>query len=486
MVRSHRLNTVRHRTLPRRSFAVRYLTLSVGEMFSKACVMVAFGYLARVLTPAGYGIVEQALAITVFFVLGVESGMGLYGARVVAATPERMPQLVSQVMLLRTLLAVPAFAAVLAVAAHDRLTGLGILAINGIAILLTPFMTQWVFQGLRQMAWVAGGAAARNLTFIALVFVLIRPGSEPWLVAVAEVSGLVVLAIVNTWFLWGRLHVRLDSSRLAAGTRQLLGSVWFMGFSDLMWACRWYSPAVAVGWVSTGGAQEAAWVGASVRVVLAVHVFVYLYFYNLLPSLASEIAGGVDGWRRLMERSVATSIWPACLAALGGTLFAPILIPTIFGAAFEAAVVPFQIIIWMIPVAWFNGHFRFSLVAAGEQWWEFMAAMATAVVTIAAAVLLSYRYGSVGAASALLLGGVTNTILAMGASHRRIGYVAMMVPAGPALLTTAVSLLVGVGVISVAGVLPGTVTACSLFVIVAARQDNDLVRLARVWIGVRA
>ena len=25
-------------------------------------------------------------------------------------------------------------------------------------------------------------------------------------------------------------------------------------------------------------------------------------------------------------------------------------------------------------VAWFNGHFRFSLVAAGQQWWEFIVA----------------------------------------------------------------------------------------------------------------
>jgi O-antigen/teichoic acid export membrane protein len=477
---------VRHTNIRRRSFAFRYLTLSVGETFSKVCVLIAFGYLARALTPASYGIVEQALAITVFFVLGVESGMGLYGARVVAAAPERVPKLVAQVMFLRAILAVPAFAAVIAVSAHYGMAGLGILAVNGIAILLTPFMTQWVFQGLRQMTWVAGGAAARNLTFIVLVFALIRPGSEPWLVAVAEVSGLAVLAIVNMWLLYGRLHVRLDSSGLAAGARQLLGSVWFMGFSDLMWACLWYSPAVAAGWVSTGGPEQVAWVGASVRVVLAVHVFVYLYFYNLLPSLASEIAGGVDGWRRLMQRSVATSTWPSCLVALGGTLFAPILIPAVFGPAFGAAIVPFQIAIWMIPVAWFNGHFRFSLVAAGQQWWEFIVAVATAAVTIAAGLLLSSQYGSVGAASALLLGGVTNTFLAMVASHRRIGYVAMMASAGPALLTTAVSLLVGVGVTSLAGVLPGTVMACLVFVIVAARQDNDLIRLIRIRTGARS
>ncbi len=441
--------------------------------------MAAFAYLARVLDPASYGIIEQALAITVFFVLGVESGMGLYGARVVAAEPERVPQLVPQVMLLRAVLGVPAFGVILALAAHYQLAGLGILAINGIAVLVTPFLTQWVFQGLRQMHWVVGGAVARNFTFVALVFALVRPGSDIRYVAVAEVCGILVLALVNAYFLHGRLRVRLDVSGLAAGARRLFGDVWFMGLSDLMWACLWYSPALAVGWVGAGSTEQVAWVGAALRLVLAVQVFVFLYFFNLLPNLAAELAVGLDGWRNLMTRSIATSLWPACLIALGGTLFAPVLIPAVYGAAYQAAVLPFQIAIWMIPVAWFNGHFRFSLIAAGQQWSEFLVSTATAAVTVLGAVFLSRHYGSAGAACSLLLGGATNTVLAAVASHRGIGFTPILSTAGPALLSTALGLLVGGGITAVAGVWPGTVAGCLLFVIIAARQDNELVRSIR-------
>jgi O-antigen/teichoic acid export membrane protein len=476
---------VQHAALPYRSFAVRYLTLSVGETFSKICVMVAFGYLARVLSPAGYGFIEQALAITVFFVLGVESGMGLYGARIVAAAPERAPQLVTRVMLLRAMIGLPAFVAVLIVATRHQMAGLGILAINGIAILLTPFLTQWVFQGLKQMTWVAGGAVARNVTFVALVFAFVRPGSGLWVVAAAEVCGIVVLALVNAWFLFGRLHLKLDASGLKDGTRRLFNDVWFMGFSDLMWACLWYSPAVIVGWVSAGGAEDVAWIGAAVRVVLAVQVFVFLYFYNLLPNLASELAVSVERWRTLVQRSIATSLWPACLVALGGTLFAPILIPAVYGEGFRPAIVPFQIAIWMIPAAWFNGHFRFSLVAAGEQWWEFLASVATAIVTVVAGLILSRRYGSAGAAAALLSGGISNTLFSMAASSRRIGDLPLMSSAGPAILATLASLLIGAAVSTVAGALPGTVVGCLLFVLAASRQDNELSRLARSWLGAR-
>lgn len=455
----------------------------MGEMFSKVCVMVAFGYLARVLTPASYGIIEQSLAITVFFVLFVESGMGLYGARTVAASSERIPTLVARVMALRVLLGVPAFAVILGVAFYYRMTGLGILAVNGIAILLTPFLTQWVFQGLRQMSWVAGGTAARNLTFVALVFALVGPGSDLWLVAAAEVSGILVLALVNAWFLHGRLGVRLDTNGVAAGARTLFGDVWFMGVSDLMWACLWYSPAVIVGWMSVNGPEEVAWVGSGVRIVLAVYVFVFLYFYNLLPDLATELAVGRDRWRSLMQRSIATSLWPACLVAIGGTLFAPVLIPAIYSGVFQPAVVPFQIAIWMIPAASFNGHFRFSLVAAGKQWWEFVAAVATAAVTLLAAVLLSRRYGSVGATTALVTGGFTNTVLSMAFSHQQLGAIRLWPSAGPPLLATTVAMVVGVAVSSLAGPWAGTVAACLLFVALALRHQKDLVKPFRDWSG---
>jgi O-antigen/teichoic acid export membrane protein len=467
-----------------RSFAARYLTLFGGEVFSKLCVMAAFAYLARVLSPGDYGTVEWALSLTVFFVLGVESGMGLYGARVVAASPDRIPQLVPQVMVLRAVLGLPAFALILAASVRYQVAGLGLLAINGIAVLLTPFLTQWVFQGLRQMQWVAAGTALRNFAFVGLIVAMVRPGSDIRLVAIAEVSGIALLALFNAVILFRRLRVQLDWRDLMAGTRRLFRDVWFMGFGDFTWACLWYSPALIVERLGLG-MEQVAWVAASVRVVLALHTFVWLYFFNLLPNLARELAGNLDDWRGLMQRSMATSMWPACLVALGGTLIAPLLLPMVFGDAYRAAVLPFQIVIWMIPVAWFSGHFRFSLIAAGLQRREFVVSAASAAVTVSASVLLGYSYGSVGAAGALLTGGIVNLILAIAASHRYIGVVPIAPSVGPALVATVVCLAAGLAVAASAGALAGAVVGCGIYVALAARQDNELVRMVRRRITAR-
>jgi O-antigen/teichoic acid export membrane protein len=393
--------------LRRHGFAVRYLTLFGGEAFSKVCVMVAFAYLARALGPRDFGIIELALSIAVFFVLGVESGMGSYGARMVAARPEEIPTLIPRVMLLRTLFSLPAYVIVVLVAAHYRVAGLGILAINGLTVLLTPFSVQWVFQGLRQMQLVAIGTALRNLGFVALIFLLVRPGSDLRLVAVAEVGAATALAIFNIVVLIVRLRVRIDWRGVVGGAGRLFHEVWYLGASDLAWACLWYSPVIVMGWIAMGHPEQVAWVAASVRIVVALHTFVYLYFFNLLPNLARELTVSLDEWRALVGRSIAASMWPACLVSVGGTLIAPVLIRIIYGPEYGAAVRPFQIVVWMIPVVWLSGHFRFSLIAAGHQRSESFASAVMAGVTgmvVGAIFLSSVHLQSVLGASPFVAG----------------------------------------------------------------------------------
>jgi hypothetical protein len=57
-------------------FSKRYATLFAGEVLSKLCVFAAFAYLARVLGPSGFGLIELALSITMFFVMAVDGGLG--------------------------------------------------------------------------------------------------------------------------------------------------------------------------------------------------------------------------------------------------------------------------------------------------------------------------------------------------------------------------------------------------------------------------
>jgi PST family polysaccharide transporter len=456
---------------------VRYLTLFGGEAGSKLCVLIAFAYLARVLGPREFGAIELALSVTMFFVLAAEIGLGSYGARIVETAPHRAAELVPRAGLLRAMLALPAYALIVAISIRR---GVPLLAWYGLSVLLTPFNTQWVFQGLRQMQWVAMGSLARYGTFAAIVLLLVRPESDTRFVAAAEVSGALALAVLNSVLL-SRLKIRLDWHGAWQGAIDLFRQAWFLGASDLTWAAMWYSPTIIIGWIEAGRTEHVAWLASSVRIVMALHAFVWLYFFNLVPNLSRELHAGLESWRRLIQQSIGASMWPACFVATVGLLLAPVIMEVIFGRQYGPAVLPFQILIWMIPVAWLSGHFRFSLIVSGHQRLEFVASAIAGVTTAALAIAAGRIYGAPGAAAALLAGGLINAIASLILMRQAIGAVRLSA-AMPAAVTCLASILVGLVASWLAGRTAGALLACALYAAVAVSQ-LDLTRLRRAWEG---
>ena len=100
-------------------------------------------------------------------------------------------------------------------------------------------------------------------------------------------------------------------------------------------------------------------------------------FGFLVSAVLSPFVG------RLMDRRgprVVIEMGVACMAA--GLLLAPAVIEVVFGPAYGEAVLPFQIVICMIPVAWLSGHFRFTLIVSGHQRLEFLASALAGVTTL--------------------------------------------------------------------------------------------------------
>ena len=164
-------------------FSKRYLTLFAGEVISKLCVFAAFAYLARVLGPSGFGLIELALSITMFFVMAVDGGLGSYGARVVSAQPDEAPRVLAQITAVRAVAAVIAYVPILLGSLFYGMPGAGMLAVYGLVVFVVPLFNQWLFQGFRAMHLVAAGTALRNVVFAAVVFAFVRPGVDLRVVA---------------------------------------------------------------------------------------------------------------------------------------------------------------------------------------------------------------------------------------------------------------------------------------------------------------
>ena len=258
----------------------------------------------------------------------------------------------------------------------------------------------------------------------------------------------------------------------------MLREAWPLGAGEIAWAGLWYSPSVVLGAFASG--QEVAWLAGPLRIVLALHTFVWLYFFNLLPGLSRALGTFRDEWRSLVTRSLRTALWPAFGVAVGCTLVAPVVIQRVYGPAYGPAAVPLQIVIWMIPIAWFSGHFRYSLIGGGHQRWDFAASALAALATASLAFVLAERMGAVGAALALIAGGLVNAAVAYAAVARYFERVRLSRATSPVLIATVLSLAVGFGTRSVLDPIVGGILGIGVFVLLALRRRRELVELARL------
>jgi PST family polysaccharide transporter len=377
-----------------------FLSLAAAEALSKVVTFAAFAYLARVAGPEGFGIIEFAGSLMLCAALVVDQGFGPYGAREIAKDPRRTQALVAEIVAARFMLAIGAYAAVVAFAIWGDPSPVvtRLLLVYGLSLFVMPLLLQWVFQGHDQMQVVGAAQLIRQVVFVAVVFALIRDYDQIWFVAVAELAGVSIAALFGLWMyrrmVTGRLEVRPKI------TGNLFRQGVPIGLSQMFWVVKMYGATVILSAIAA--TEDVGFFAASMRILLALHTFVYLYHFNLLPSLARAWREADGSYAALIDRSMRTVTWLGAAAALVWVFVAPQVVTAVYGERFEPAGSTLQWLAGVCVVAWLSGHYRFGLIAAGQQTAEMITAAAGAVV---AAILIPVGYkenGPEGAAMALV------------------------------------------------------------------------------------
>ncbi len=407
-----------------RKLATNYAFLSAGETASKILTFAAFTFLARVLGPADFGSLEFTLALIIFFVLAIDCGLGSYGARELAKNPSGARELINQVTSLRLFFALGGFLVLFFLAmllGLDRPARILVL-LYSLTLFGIPFFHQWIFQGFEKMQWVGLGSALRYLIFALGVFLLIRKETPLWMVGFVEIVAVSVFVLYNisvSRFLLRlpRPRLILRPSRLAPSIRQALP----IGMSELSWAFTFYFPTVLLG-IIVGG-QALGWFSAAHRCIMALHTFVWLYFFNLLPSISRAALAPAEKFQDLMRHSLRGTLWLAVFIGVIGNILATPLIGAIFGQQFRGAGEIFRVLVWVLSVSLWSGHYRYALIGFNQQRLEFLAAASAAATSIVAGIALIPRYGAIGAAVSLLAAALVHGGLAYVFVRRNIAHV---------------------------------------------------------------
>jgi len=412
--------------------------LSLGEAISKIFTFVSFTYLGRNFGPAVYGEVEFSLSITLVFALFLQMGLGSYGTREIARRPESARQLLGEIIEVRLLLALISVSVIFCFAwLVDKPVEVKLLmAAFGVSLLVLPAMTIWFFQAHEAMHWVAAINLSKHVVFAALVLSSVRPDSPLWIIGAMETAALLAAAALGVVLIrqslgYSRPRVGLNLQRSLDHFRSALP----IGLADLGWAALWQSPMVVLGLRLSD--DSLGWFGAAHRCTMALHTFVWWYFFNLLPSVSRTADGPRESLRALLEPSIKLAAWGGVSVALTGGLVASDVLGLAYGAEYSAGGPVLAALLWGLPLAALCGHYRAVLIGYGLQQPLFERTLVAAVVGAGAAYLLSPIWGALGAVAGLVAGNLTVLILSYRVAAHRVVDLRFAGPAAAPLLGAA-------------------------------------------------
>jgi len=395
-----------------RQIASNFTILTGGEVLSKFCTFAAFMFLARVLGPESFGHLEFTLAVMVFFTLLVDFGTSPYGAREIAKQKNQVGDIISQIVPLRILMAFGSYLLLMAVAYllfNNDTPVRRLMLIYGLTLFGIPGFLQWIFQGFEKMKLVALGSVIRQMIFAIGVFLFIRNSQQ--LSSIAFIECIAVGVFVLYCFTMYKLN--FEPINLKINFRSVKSTVvqtLLIGLSELTWASSWYFATILLG-LMVGG-NVVGWFSAAHRPVMTLHTFIWLYFYNLFPSMSRCASDSEESLKNFLGNSLKFTAWAAVFIGTIGTILAGPMILLVFGPQYSETVATFSILVWLLPVTFLSGHYRYALIAANFQRYEFFACAVAALAAIILGLVLIPKFSAHGAAVALLISAIINFILA--------------------------------------------------------------------------
>lgn len=401
--------------------AKNYAFLSIGEALTKVFTFLSFTFLSRQLGPKPYGDLEFSLGAVTIFSLFVQMGLGSYGAREISKEPSRSQSMLTEIMAVRAWMSLISVAALVGFAAFiNKSPEVKLLIVAyGASLLVVPAMTLWFFQGHDAMHWAAAANLIRHGAFACCVFAFYRSGDPMWWIGIFEAVSVTACVVFGYWVVIRKMGYRaalpsLGPRKAWAHFREALP----IGLSNLTWAVLWLAPLVVMGLRLDNASL--GWFAASHRMTMALHTFVWWYFFNLLPEISRSAGAPPQRLQSLMDRSLRIVCWGSVLAALGTTMLAPEALSLAFGERYYRGGTLLAGLIWCIPVAAISGHYRYMLIGYNLQQWLFVWTAISAAVTTLGAYLFAPAYGAAAGVWALLAGNVLCFGLCYATAKRRI------------------------------------------------------------------
>ncbi len=376
-----------------------FTSLAVAEGIAKTIGLVSTVYLARMLGAEGFGILGFSFAVLSFFALLVNLGFDTLGIREVARDRTQIHKYVSNIVAIRLLLAVCAYAVLVGFVVLTNLPAdtKSFLLVVGLSVFTSALNLGWVFQGIERMEITGIARVFESLLYLIGIVLFVKMKGQLDLVAFCFViAGVVTFVLMSaiSFRTFGLFRISVD----LRWWRDLLKQSVPIGISLFLIQIYYYVDTVMLGFMRSEA--EVGYYVSAYKLMLVSLIPAGLILNVFFPLLSRKDEIHLPD---VAKNYVKMMFFIGIPVAVAGILFARELIDLFYGIQYEQAILPFTILMINPLFVFANMAFGNPLLAWDKQRVYMRWIALGAVVNVILNFVLIPSYGMIGAAVATVL-----------------------------------------------------------------------------------
>ena len=439
------------------------LSLAWSDLGSRAIGFFITVYLARVLGPAGYGLVSVGLAVLGHAQLLSSPGIQVVEARNAARSGAMSPERFGGVLSLRLVLSVLLFLIAWGVMFFLHLDGEAIAVMMWSLAVLFPLAIapDWFLQGRERMGPVGMARVIGYLFYGAAVWLLVGSETDVAMAPAAFCAGSIG-TVAMLWIAVGRefalprfsfdvrLWITILRDNLPVGFAMFVGQM-VLNLPPLLLAAMWSN-------------AEAGVYNAALKLVFLLLAIDRVLNALLLPAMTRVRETRPDDLARLTGLSLRMVLSLAALIIVPGMFIVPALLALVFGGAYAGAEGAARILLVYVGLTLVNSVAVCALLASGQERIYSRAMVRGSTILAVAMLALTPLWGVTGTAVGAVIGELTTLSFMIHAAAREVREFTPAVFVRP-VLAAACALLPGLALMNLSAPLAAVAAASAVIVL---------------------
>lgn len=376
-------------------------------------------YLARVLSPLGFGQIAFAQVILAYFILFIDSGLEAFGTREIAASSEDRSRIVDKILTIRFVLIIVSLIILLTFAPLFTPSAVtkNLLIVYSFVLIPIGLNLNWFFRGIEKMMLVAVSDLLQIGLYLALIILVVKSPEQILFVPIIFIAG----HMLSTLFFSGIYTHRWRLPKLYLSIKdnwQFLRSAIPVVTILIFFQIYYNLDTLMLGFFR--GEREVGLYNAAYRLIMGIITLSAVLMESVYPAFSRLYQKRPLEVSKLLKKTLTLSMVVAIPIGIAGTILSGPIMVTLFGSAFSDSKFALQILVWSAALVLFAANYGYCLVACHQQKALAISIGIGAAANIALNFLLIPSYGIMGASLATVIAQFTMLIFQIAFFYRRI------------------------------------------------------------------